>query len=196
METKDQKATFTFTVQNETSDIHKFAFTYVDNNNKSNKATTYEKSSIKNSKGEYVWYISNLDLTKYTVTIAGVNEKGEEIPGIISKSFEADLSLYAAGRCMVPDISGVSLTFHNTFTTLDWEKTSGAVKYKIYKKNAKGEFVFVDETDKNSYIIQVSEGKVRYDDFSIKAVCQDGAESSNFSPSVRVKTGPGEIAFL
>lgn len=70
VETGDKKATFTFRVSNETSNIRKFEFLYADAEGKSDKMLTYEKERIKNANGEYVWYIPNLSLSKYTISIA------------------------------------------------------------------------------------------------------------------------------
>lgn len=70
VETGDGKATFTFQVLNETPDIKKFEFLYADGEGKTDKAITLEKDRIKNANGEYVWYIPNMALTKYTVSIA------------------------------------------------------------------------------------------------------------------------------
>lgn len=70
VETGDKKATFTFSVLNETSDIRKFQFIYADKDGKSNKVITYNKEQIKKADGSYVWYIPDLSLTKYVVSIA------------------------------------------------------------------------------------------------------------------------------
>lgn len=70
VETGDKKATFTFRVADETPNITKFEFLYADTEGKSNKVFTYEKERIKNINGDYVWYIPNLALTKYVVSIA------------------------------------------------------------------------------------------------------------------------------
>ncbi len=79
---------------------------------------------------------------------------------------------------------------------LYWDAIPGAVKYKVYKKNKSGEYVFVHETKKDSYTIYVADGSVKYEEFSVKAVCSDGTESLKFAPSTSVRTGPAMLIIL
>lgn len=79
---------------------------------------------------------------------------------------------------------------------LYWDSIPEAISYKIYKKNAQGEYIFLEETEKDSYTIYVADGSVKYEEFSVKAVCSDGTESIQFAPSTNVKTGPSELILL
>ncbi|MDD2892235.1 MAG: hypothetical protein PHQ95_04685 [Candidatus Gracilibacteria bacterium] len=196
VETGDKRATFTFNILNDSPLIRKFQFTYTDPEGKSNKVLTYEKERIKSKNGEYVWYIPNLDLTKYIVSIVGVNANGETIEGTISESFEVDLSLGSAGKCIIPNVSGLRVLPKKDTSVLYWDSIPEAISYKIYKRNVNGDYVFIQETKNDSYTIYISNNSVRYDEFSVKAVCSDGTESLEFSPSTSVRTGPSEIILL
>lgn len=196
VETGDRRATFTFNVLNDSPLIRKFQFTYTDPEGKSNKVLTYEKERIKSKNGEYVWYIPNLNLTKYTISIAWVNASGETMEGITSKPFEADLSLWSAGKCIIPNVSGLRVLPKKDTSVLYWDSIPEAISYNIYKRNSNGEYVFLQETKNDSYTIYISDNSVRYDEFSVKAICSDGTESLKFSPSTSVRTGPSEVILL
>ena len=196
IETGDKKATFTFGVQNDTSDIQKFQFIYADQNGAGDTVITYNKDKIRKNNGNYVWYISNLSLSKYTVSITWVNASGETIPWVLSQPFTADLSLLAAGKCIIPNVSGMKVLSKNDKSILYWNKIAEATKYKVYKKNKYGEYIFVAETDNHSYTVNVSNGTVKYEEFSVKAVCSDGTESVKFSPSTNIRTGPVGLIIL
>lgn len=56
--------------------------------------------------------------------------------------------------------------------------------------------MFLEETEKDSYTIHVADGSVKYEEFSVKAVCSDGTESIQFAPSTNVRTGPSELILL
>lgn len=62
-------------------------------------------------------------------------------------------------------------------SVLYWDSIPEAINYKIYKKDANEEYVFVQETNDDFYTIYISDGSVKYDEFSVKAVCSDGTES-------------------
>lgn len=196
VETGDRKATFTFKVSNDSPLIKKFQIIYANPEWKSNKVTTYEKERIKNKDGNYVWYVPNLELTKYVVSIAWIGSDGETIAWVTSKPFEADLSLLSAGKCIIPNVAWLRVLSKKDTSVLYWDSIPEAIKYKIYKKNASGEYMFVHETKKDSYTIHVSDGSVKYDEFSVKAVCSDGTESVDFSPSTSVRTGPAGLILL
>ncbi len=194
IEIGDKKATITFQVLNDTADIEKFEFLYADPEGKSKKVTTSNKSQIKQSNGNYVWYIADLDLTKYVVSVAWINKNGETVSA--SQPFEMNLSLLAAGKCIIPNVSGLRVLEKKDSSILYWDSIPEAILYKVYKKDANGEYIFLTETKQDSYTVHVSDGSVKYEEFSVKAVCSDGTESLKFSPSTSVKTGPGAIALL
>lgn len=210
VETTDKKATFTFELENDTADIKKFEFTYStggvsvsapganvsSGTGTEKKVITYDKEKIKNGSGAYTWYISGLEIAKYTVTIAGVGADGKTLSGVVSDAIEADLSLGAAGKCTIANVSGLKTTVSKDSTILSWDTIPEAVSYKVYKKDKDGKFVFIEETKTPTYTIHVSSGPVKYEEFSVKAVCADKTESAAFSPTTKVKTGPAELFLL
>lgn len=196
VEIGDKKATFTFRVLNETPDIRKFQFLYADAEGRGDKVLTFEKERIKKANGDYAWYIPGLTLTKYTVSIAWVGADGETLSRVVSQPFEADLSLASAGKCIIPNVSGLRVLPKRDMSVLYWDSIPEAVSYKVYKKNMQGEYVFLEETKQDSYTIQIADGSVKYEQFSIKAVCSDGTESVQFAPSTNVRTGPSEFILL
>ncbi len=188
LETGDKKVTVTFRVTNDTADIQKFEFNYVDQAGARNKAVTFPKEQIRKDTGDYVWYIPNLSVSKYTLSIAGIGNNGETITGAVSKPFTADLSLLSPEKCTIPTVSGVKLSVQQGKSILSWDSIPEAIRYKVYKKNSNGNYVFVEDTPNINYTIYVSDGVVRYDEFSIRAVCSDGTESTAYSPSTLIQT--------
>ena len=190
----DKKATINFQVLNDTPLIEKFEFLYADPEGKSKKVTTSSKADIKQANGSYAWYIGDLDLTKYVVSISGIDKNGETVS--TSQPFEVNLSLLSAGKCIIPNVSGLRVLEKKDSSVLYWDAIPEAILYKVYKKDANGDYVFLTETKQDSYTVHVSDGSVKYEEFSVKAVCSDGTESLKFSPSTSVKTGPEAVALL
>ena len=121
---------------------------------------------------------------------------GETLSGVISQPFVADLSLSSAGKCIIPNVSGLRVLVKTDTSVLYWDSIPEAISYKVYKKNAQGEYIFLEDTKKDSYTIYVTDGSVKYEEFSIKAVCSDGTESLQFAPSTNVRTGPSGLILL
>lgn len=79
---------------------------------------------------------------------------------------------------------------------LSWLSVTGAVSYNIYKYTAAGDTEFLTNTKDTSYTVFLSSGAVVYEDFGIKALCDEKTESADLSKASKVQTGPGMIAFL
>ncbi len=193
VQNSDGKTTFTFEVENAPTELTKFQIAYSTGSGAETKILTSEASKIKNEAGQYSWYVPGLSIAKYAFVISAVDAKGASISNTNSDPIDVDLSLSAAGKCMINNVSGVKVTSKNEINTLTWDNIPEAVKYNVYKKNSAGQFVFIESATTNSYTIHVASGEVRYDDFAIKAVCSDATESANFSPSTTVQTGPGQL---
>lgn len=193
VQNSDGKTTFTFEVENAPTELTKFQIAYSTGSGAETKILTSEASKIKNEAGQYNWYVPGLSIAKYAFVISAVDAKGASISNTNSDPIDVDLSLSAAGKCMINNVSGVKVTSKNEINTLTWDNIPEAVKYNVYKKNSAGQFVFIESATTNSYTIHVASGEVRYDDFAIKAVCSDATESANFSPSTTVQTGPGQL---
>lgn len=196
VETGDRKATLTFRVANDVMAIQKFEFNYIDQSGKRGKSLSFDKDRIRQANGDYVWYLPNLEVSKYSISIAGIGADGTPVTGAQSAPFTADLSLMSAEKCIIPTVSGIGLTTQSGKSILSWDSIPEAIRYKVYKKDSNGNFAFIEGTQNTYYTVHVSDGAVRYDEFSVKAVCSDGTESVTYAPSTRVQTGPTGLVLL
>ncbi len=107
-----KKVIFTFGLENEPTDLVKFKFQYgTESGALTKESITFEKEKIKTRSGSYSWYIQDLDpQTKY-FRILGLDKTGKELSKMrASDIFKVDLSLAAASKCMVSNISGLQVT--------------------------------------------------------------------------------------
>lgn len=196
-ESKDGKVSFTFETENEPATLSKFQFTYTTGSGASMNVVSSEKAKIKNiMTGQYTWYIPGLEVARYAFIISGVDASGVAVANTNSESIEVDLALASAGKCMINNVGGLKITTDKDVNTLSWDNIPEAARYNVYKKNAAGEFVFIEAVTTNEYTIHIASGAVKYDDFAIKAVCSDNTESAQYSPSTKVQTGPGQLLLL
>lgn len=79
---------------------------------------------------------------------------------------------------------------------LTWNALSGATSYNVYRVNAAGDQILVQNVTEPKYVIHISAGEVRYEDFAIKALCAPNQESADVSRASRVQTGPGALAAI
>ena len=195
-----KKVTFTFEVDNEPTELAKFKFQYgTESGTLVKESITFEKEKIKTKDGSYSWYIMNLDpQTKY-FRILGLDNAGKELSKMpASDIFEVNLSLASAFTCMVSNIANLQVTPGDGIVTLSWDTTPDATSgYNIYKRGADGQYALIENISTNSYIIHVAPDSVRYDDFAITGVCNNGeGESANFTEATNVKTGPTQLLVL
>lgn len=195
-ENGDGKTSFSFEVENAPTTLAKFQFAYSSGSGAETKVLTSEVSKIKNITGQYVWFVPGLAIAKYAFVISAVDANGAGIPDTNSEVIDVDLSLASAGKCMINNVGGVKVVTDKDVSTLAWDDIAEAARYNVYKKNASGEFVFIESVPTNSYVIHIASGAVKYDDFAIKAVCSDSTESAKYSPSTTVQTGPGQMLML
>ncbi|MFZ4462119.1 MAG: hypothetical protein ACOYN2_06625 [Patescibacteria group bacterium] len=196
VEKADKKVMFTFEVDNEPADLAKFEFSYTTGTGAPEKSLTFEKAKIKTASGSYSWYVSGLAIAKYTFQISGVGADGKVMTNVVSDPIEVDLALGSAQKCLISNVGGVKVTSTKDASTISWDSIPEAVTYNVYKKDNTGKFVFIEAVKSNTYTINLSSGPVKYEDFAIKAVCSDATESSEYSPTTRVKTGPAQIALM
>ncbi|MFA6090892.1 MAG: hypothetical protein WC774_03905 [Candidatus Gracilibacteria bacterium] len=195
-----KKVSFTFTVDNEPADLTKFKFQYgTESGSLMKEVITSDKEKIITKSGAYAWYIKDLDpQTKY-FRILGLDKSGKEILKMApSEIFTVDMSLAAASKCMVSNISGIKTTTQNGTTILSWDAAPDATSgYNVYKKGADGQYALIENVATNSYAIYLAKDAVKYDDFAIAGVCNSGEGVSEYLTEVtRVKTGPGQILIL
>ncbi|MDD2487274.1 MAG: hypothetical protein PHS92_02810 [Candidatus Gracilibacteria bacterium] len=195
----DKKVTFTFTLNPDKDEVSKFKFKYgTGTDSLTGEAITFEKSKIKDSSGALSWYIPNLEISKYYFQIIPLNGSGEELGGK-SEIIDADLSLASAGKCSISNIAGLKATKKGDVSELTWDTATEATSYNIYKKGEDGKFVLIENVKTNSYMINISGDKVKYEDFAIKGICGDQdnqGESADYSNVTKVQTGPVQIIAL
>lgn len=210
IEAGDKKATFTFTVTNEPESVSKYKFTYgTDSGALAKESVTFEKSKISvtgtgtgtgasASGSTYKWYVDGLDAPgKYFFKIAALDVAGSPVTGAESDVFTADLSLNSAGKCSIANISGLKVTKGEDQSVLSWDAIPEALSYNVYKKDATGSYVLVENVKVTSYTVNLAKDAVKYEDFAVKAVCSDAVtESADYTEATRVQTGPAQVIAL
>jgi hypothetical protein len=81
-------------------------------------------------------------------------------------------------------------------SVLSWDALSGAVSYNLYKMDTNNSPVLFQNTKETSYTLFLAKGDVVFEDFAVKALCDDTTESADFSKASKVQTGPGMTALL
>ena len=97
---------------------------------------------------------------------------------------------------MIPDVTGLTVETKKDVSILSWDAVAEAVSYNVYKKDSGGNFVLIENVPSNAYTVHIATGPVRYEDFSVKAVCADKTESVQYAPTTSVQTGPAQILFV
>jgi hypothetical protein len=199
-EVAGKRVTFTFDLDTAPIELAKFKFQYGTNTGTLLKETiTIEKEKIKTKSGSYSWYLENLDPETKYFRILGLDKTGKELLKMrASDVFEVNLTLAAASKCMVSNISGLKTTAGDGVTILSWDTTADATSgYNVYKKGTDGQYSLIENVPTNSYTINIEKGSVKHDDFAIKGVCNSGeGESANYAEATNVKTGPGQLLIL
>ncbi|NDK19883.1 hypothetical protein GW819_03505 [Candidatus Gracilibacteria bacterium] len=195
-----KKVTFTFGVETEPTELAKFKFQYgTESGTLSKESITFDKEKIKTASGMYQWYIANLDPETKYFRILGLDKDGKELAGMkASDIFVVDLSLAAASKCMVSNIAGLNTTERDGTTILSWDATPDATSgYNVYKKDIDGKYIFIENVPTNNYTIHIAKDTVKYDDFAVTGVCNNGeGESPYLTEVTNVKTGPAQLFAL
>lgn len=71
---------------------------------------------------------------------------------------------------------------------MSWDKVECALSYNIYKVTAAGDYEIVQNTKEPTYTIFHQTGSVQYADFAVKALCEGGEESADFTKASSVQT--------
>lgn len=79
---------------------------------------------------------------------------------------------------------------------ISWTALTGATSYNIYKVSAAGDYALFQNTKEPTYTINLAKGDVVYENFVVKAKCDDTTESKEYSSMSKVQTGPGIVAIL
>lgn len=186
-ETKDTKVIFTFAVENTPTDLDAFEISHA-----SGAVTTYSGSKILKD-GQYSWYIDNLAPGPYTFHIQGKNASGALMENLKSEPLMATIGVPA---CTISNVGKITIKTDTSKSVLTWEVVKGASKYNVYKIGSDGKYNLVTSVKDPSYTLFLSQGAITYEDFAVKAVCDDGTESADYSGASKVQTGPGLIAFI
>jgi hypothetical protein len=207
IQTSANKASFTFDVAGDSDNIAKFKFVYgTDSGALTQESVTFDKKKIlanasgstasgATASGTYQWYVAGLqELKPYYFQIKALDAAGSEISNVVSDILVADLSLNAAGKCTIANVSGLKVAKADDQSTLSWDAIPDALSYNVYKKDATGNFVLVENVKTNQYVIHLAKDSVKYEDFAVKAVCSDGTtESADYANATHVQTGPAQV---
>ena len=206
IESGDKKVTFTFDVLNEPESVSKYKFSYgTESGALTKESVTFEKAKIavvgtgaSASGSTYKWYVDGLENPgKYYFKIAAVDVAGSPVSSTESDVFEADLALNAAGKCSIANVSGLKVSKTEDQSVLSWDSIPEALSYNVYKKDASGAYVLIENVKVTSYTIHLAKDAVKYKDFAVKAVCSDATtESADYAEATRVQTGPAQVIAL
>lgn len=187
------KANFNFFVDNIPADVVKFKIAYGDSaDSLSQEASTFELEKIRQADGSYSWYVPNLPQKTYSFKIFGMRADGSLSP-LVSEVLSVSLG---GGSCTIGNVGAVSANTMSNKTILSWDALSGALSYNVYRVTAAKDYELVQNVKENSYTIYLASGAVSYENFAIKALCDDKTESSVPATVNRVQTGPGALAIL
>lgn len=188
------RVTFTFGLDNPPVDLNKFQIAYGDTpDGFGSGVTTYETGKIIGSDGLYHWYIPGLESKTYYFKILAMKTDGTVIGGVSSDPINATVG---KDGCTIGNVGTISIQTLSGKSILSWDQVSNAVSYNIYKVSAAGDQTLFQNVKENQYTLYLASGAVTYDDFVIKALCDEKTESSVPAVASRVPTGPASIAFI
>lgn len=206
----DKRITFTFEVTEDKPEYAKFKFKYGTSqetlktawDTQTKESTTFEKEKIKAEwQNTYTWYIPGLEpAEKYFFQILPIDKDWKEMFWMTSDIIEVAYGwMTSAWACMISNVSGLNASQNGDVVELSWDSLPEAASYNVYKKDESGQFVLIENVKANKYTLNISWDKLKYDEFSVKAVCGDWEtknESQDFSNVTKVQTWPAQIAIL
>lgn len=190
-----QKITFSFKVVDAPADLDKFKIAYGENaDSLSQEVMTYSTGRIMGTGGVYTWYIDKLETKTYTFKIFGAKADNSLIPQFVSEPVVATIGKSAVA---VANIANIVVKSEPGKSIMSWSPVECATSYNVYKITPSGDYVLVQNTKEPSYTIFLQQsGAIVREDFAVKALCADGAESPEYTRVSAVQTGPGMIAIL
>ncbi len=194
LSTEWSRVNMNFFVENLPSSTIQFKIAYGENaNSLSNEVLTFPIEKIIRPDGSYNWYIDKLESKTYSFKIFWVQSGGLLIPDFASEALSA-----TAGKdgCTIGNISTVKVSTGSDKSILSWEALTGALSYNVYRISAAKDYELVKNVTENSYTLYISSGALAYEDFAVKALCDDKTESSTPAVASRVQTGPNLITAL
>ncbi len=189
-----QRVTFTFWVENPPADLDKFRIVYGDTpNGFESSVTTYESGRILGTDGLYHWYVDKLEQKTYYFKVLGLKADGTTIAWLSSDPVSATIGKEG---CTIGNVGAITVQALADKSILIWDPVPNAISYNIYKVLASGDQVLFQNVKENRYTLFLTPGEVTYEDFAIKALCDEKTESSVPSTASKVPTGPISIAFI
>ncbi len=192
--TDGTKVLFAFSVTNPPTELSKFKIAYGDSpDSLTSEAMTYETGKIQGTGGVYNWYIDKLPAKNYTFKIFGAKADGSLIDGLTSEALSATVG---TPGCSIGNVGKISVLTSKDTSTLSWGSVTGALSYNLYKVTPAGDYELVQNIKDTKYTLFLSSGSVAYDNFALKALCDDKTESADPALASKVQTGPGALAVL
>jgi hypothetical protein len=178
--------TLNFSVDNLPANTVAFKIAYGENaNSLSNEVVTYPIDKIKRDNGSYSWYIDKLPAKTYSFKIFSVMSGGALVPDFSSEALSA---VVGKESCSIGNISTIKMSTASDKTILSWDALSGALSYNIYRLSPAKDYELVENIKTNTYTIFLSSGALAYQDFAVRALCDDKTESSVPATASRVQT--------
>ena len=190
------KVVFDFSVENAPVDMTSFKIAYGKNaDSLTQEVTTLSLDRIASttSSGGYTWYIDKVPADTYTFKIFGRTASGTLIAGLVSEPIVATIG---KDSCTIGNVEGLTVSTDTSRSILSWTALTGAVSYNLYKVSAAGDYTLFQNTKDTSYTLFLSQWAVTYENFVVKALCDNTTESKEYSSMSRVQSGPGMVAIV
>lgn len=190
------KVVFDFSVENSPADLKSFKIAYgKDANSLSQEVTTYtiDRIASPTTPGGYTWYIDRIPADTYTFKIFGRTQEGALISWFVSEPIVATIG---KDSCTIGNVGWLIVNTDSTKSLISWNALTGAVSYNIYKVSAAGDYTLFQNTKEPNYTLYLSKWATTYDNFVVKALCDNITESKEYSSMSRVQSGPGMIAII
>lgn len=194
--TEGSRVVFDFAVDNAPSDMTSFKIAYgknADSLTQEVTTLTMDKIPSKVNSGSYTWYIDKVPTDTYTFKIFGRTASGTLISGLVSEPIVATVG---KDSCTIGNVAGLMVATDASKSIISWTTLTGATSYNLYKVSAAGDYSIFQNTKESNYTLYLSSGAVLYENFVVKALCDDSTESKEYSSMSRVQSGPGMVAII
>jgi hypothetical protein len=98
--------------------------------------------------------------------------------------------------CTIGNIAGLTVVTDESKSIISWSALTGAISYNLYRVSAAGDYSIFQNTKEANYTLYLSSGAVAYENFAVKALCDNSTESKEYSSMSRVQSGPGMVAVI
>jgi len=98
--------------------------------------------------------------------------------------------------CTIGNITGLKVETNTAKSIISWSLLPEAISYNIYRVSPAGDYTLFQNTKEPTYTLFLSKGAIVYDNFVVKALCDNSTESKEYSSMSRVKTGPSMVATI